>query len=345
MKFKLEELDYMLDNGMAVYEHYYPVATGKPLGKLHDKMLSPFREEKNPSFSIYPHRTTGKIIFKDHGIDKIGSHWQFVMDLYNLDFKEAVALVKKDLLGIDDDGNIVGTQALKIIKASYKKATRKVNSRVELYPGYRDWDSNDLEFFSGAGISPATLAYFNASALAFFDMTKEGKTIRIRSNPSDPMYGFTFPSGRHKIYRPFTSNPRYKWTSNLVAEEDIFGFKMLPKSCEHLFMVGGNRDCMSFHENIGIPVISLASESANLTEELYSFLRHTAKNIWVLYDYDKQGTRKSIMFNEQFGLPYLNTLYEKYARLAGTENMDFVELYQNGYLEPFKKDLYQAINV
>lgn len=339
MTHKLEELNAMLNGGMEVYRHYYYSVVGREIARLNDKCLSPFprangKIEEDPSFSIYFHKSKGTVFFKDHGLDMMGSHWQFVMNLFGLDFKDAVEKVKSEILGIGSNTHIP-------IRKIFYKPIEKKSTRVEITPLWREWQDNDLKFFERFNISEKTLNKFNCCPLEGYDLLKENKTIRIFQREDDPIYCFTFPSGRHKIYRPLTENQAFKWTSNLVAEEDFFGFHMVPKKCEHLFLIGGNKDAMSFYENIGYPVMALASESTNLTDSTITILRHTATNIWVLYDNDTQGYRKAEKFKEQFGLQSLNHLLEPY------QVKDFAELVEKhpDKVEDFKNFLNQHINI
>jgi DNA primase len=97
MKLTVAELNAMLSNGANVYQHYYPLVTGRPLGHLNTKMLSPFRDEDDPSFQFFPHYSSGIIYFKDQGIEKKGDHWKFVMELFGIDFPTALPKVKADI--------------------------------------------------------------------------------------------------------------------------------------------------------------------------------------------------------------------------------------------------------
>lgn len=335
----MDELDQRLNQGMDVYQHYYPKVTGKPLKGLGKKMISPFIRkngfEEDPSFSIFIHSRKGKVFFKDHGNGKEGTHYQFVMDLFGLDFRQALEKIKSDLCGISSDGVV----DLNFKRPQYEKLQPLKNTRVEIVPGYRDFTEFDLNHWSASGISRQTLDLFHCRNATHFDLIKENKTFRILEKPGSPIYNFSFPSGRHKMCQPFAA-PEYKWTSNLKADEDIFGFDLIPKECEHLFMIGGNSDAMSFFENMEFPVMALASESANLTEELFHFFKRVAKNLWVFYDNDPQGYRKAEKFKQEFGLRSLNHLLHQYAV------KDFRQLVkeQPSNIGHFKKNLLKNIN-
>lgn len=338
-KYKLSELNGMLNLGMSVYEYYYPILTGLNLRPLDKKMKSPFlrngKLENDPSFSIFMHRSKGTLFFKDHGTDQIGTHWQFVMDAYGIDFQKAVDKVKQDILGIKCDADIPNIPVRRADHQVIKKS-----ARVEINPLFREFDDADLTWFRRFNILPATLENFHCNPLAAFDIKKDDKSIRISAKANSPIYNFAFPSGHCKNYQPFAEDPRHKWSGNLDPEVDVFGLDLVPKECEHLFLIGGNKDTMSFHETIGMPVIALSSESANLTESLYHFLNRIAKHIWVFYDNDKQGYDKARKFEEQYRLPSLNHL------LAPFEVKDFSQLVdeKREAIPVFQKNLLQNIN-
>lgn len=335
MSYTLKELTALLGNGMAVYEHYYHKHTGRNLPRIGEKGKSPFlrsgRLEDNPSFSIYYHSSKGEVFFKDHGLDKKGSHWQFVMDLYGIDFLEAVNLIKREVLGITDKNDTV----TKTYTPGFHEPQERKSTRTEIVPTYRNYSRQELSWFKSAGISPETLHVARVRPVAAYDLIKENKTLRIV--PETSAFDIKFESGRHKIYSPF-GDKRFKWTSNLIAEEDVFLFDRVPKECEHLFIVGGNRDAMSFLENVGHPVIALASESANMPEAIRSLIERYAQNIWVLYDNDTQGYRKAERFESEYGYRSLNHIYRNFKGTApdGTAK-DFVDFFQNNPIDGLEK--------
>ncbi len=345
-------LDRQLDQGWSVFEYYYPMhVNGKKDTNLRlgNKVIAPFlrdgKLETDPSFSVFMHRSKGTVFFKDHGLDRIGTHWQFVMDLYGLDFREAVKKVKQDILGISSSGH----QPIVARPLNFKRPEPPKNAEVQLTPGYRDWNDSDLAWYKSAGITLPTLNAFKVHAASYYDCRKEDKTFRITAKENSPMYSIDFVSGRRKIYQPF-ADPRFKWTSNTKADDDVFGWHILPTKVKHLFLIGGNRDTMSFFENIKLPCAALASESANIAPGILSTLRHIAEYVWVLYDNDKQGLKKAEQFKEEYKFGTLNHIYQEFkgSNPDGTAN-DFVNMYQSNenpiprflfFLEKNTKNLY-----
>lgn len=338
VQFSTEDLTRLLNGGLAVYEYYYPNATGKALKRLGSKMISPFQRngklEKDESFSVYWHRAKGMVFFKDYGAGLGGSHWQFVMDLFGCDWKEAVDLVKRDVLGMFDGQTITKTYKLK----TYEASEEQQKSRLE--PLQRPWKRSDLDFYKEAGISTPTLHKSHTYPIESYKIHKpDGKIIDITCKT--PTFALRFPSGRHKIYAPFTDNPRFKWVSDLVADEDVFMADQIGE-CDFAFLLAGNRDTQSFVENIGFPGCALASESANLPVKFRAVLERKAKRIYVLYDNDKQGWKKAIQFHDEYGYKPLNAIYSEFKGTGDNgEANDFVDFFKHnpGQLSRFKEIL------
>lgn len=284
----LDDLNDKLDNGMSVYRHYI-----SPNIVLRKKYVSPLREEKVPSFSLYRSPRTQKICFTDFGGER-GDYWEFVKLMFGLEFIDAKKKVEDDILG---GGSSIRPQ--RIVKRS-KKMYEEPDTFVEIVPEIRNYNRYDLDWYRKANITKPTLFKYHVRPASSFQIIKGDKQYTIHEKSDSPIYVIQFSSGRMKIYRPF--EPIYKWTSNLVAAKDIFGLDQLPERAAAIFLMAGNRDTMSFYEVMGIPTIALSSESTNLPPEMYSYLRAISDNICLLYDNDKQGLRKSGELEETYGI-------------------------------------------
>lgn len=327
----LEEIDTMLNGGFDVFKHYYELIMHKAAPKPGVKAISPFRRangsyESDPSFSVFFNRNKGKFFFKDSGIDKSGSYFQFVMDLFSLDFKGALARIKSDLLGMRE-GDL---SPLVVPPRLYHADSIIKTTQTKLIPSFMDFSDSDLDFFKEAGISKSTLDVFRARRAASYVMERENKSFKIIGSDADPIYSFEVSSGRRKMYRPKSADPRFKWVSNMKADEDVFGLHLVPKECDVLVLIGGNRDTMSFFENIGLPVMALASETANISDDILAVIRRVAKKVISLYDLDAAGLRKAQRFQDDYGFMPANYIYGKFkgTNPDGTAN-DFVDFYKH----------------
>lgn len=303
-----EEILKVTDYGYDIFRKY--VNPGIKLGKT---VLSPLREEKTPSFSIYNHGRRGDVWYKDFSLEGDTYHgdcFQFVQALYNLSsFTETIDLIKRDVLGIYGNDK---TQMATIQRRKYTPRPAIVKEIVELIPEYRDFNKYDLQWWNRFMIDQNTLHLFMIRPATFYTKIKESKTIKKYEKDYDPIYVIDFLSGRRKMYRPLTENKAFKWESNVIADLDIFGLHLLPEYSEDLFILAGNKDTMSFWATTGIPAVALQSESARLTEIMAMYLESKAKNVHVFYDNDKAGNTYSTKLCMEHNYQSHGYLLEKY---------------------------------
>lgn len=300
----IKELNDMLNNGLDVYRYYI-----HPEIRLKSKIISPLRKETDPSFSIYPHRASGEVYFSDHGSGVWGNHWTFVQEMFGLDFKDAIEKVKVDILKISKNKSFADVQP--VFKMS-QKVIIPTNDKTILKPSFREWSINDLKFWDRFKISKAILEQHNVRPAFSYQIIKGSHSFQIYEHKENPIYVITYPSGNMKIYRPLEPERRYKWISNTDSEDDIFGFPLLPNHSDCIFLIGGNKDVMSFKSVIGHPAVSLRSESSHLTDSHFTLLKHMSEKLIVFYDNDTQGYKKAAQFYDQFAIVSCNHLLKPY---------------------------------
>ena len=303
----IEQLNLLLDNGLDVYKYYI-----SPQVKLSTNMISPFPRpsgemERHASFQIFRAKS-GLICFKDHASEKKGTHWDFVMALYGVDFSDALSLVKRDILGITDYRSEQALEKRQVM--SYATMNQViVSTPVEISTTRREVSKGDRELWGRYGV--IDLALFHVYPVSDVRFCKSGKIWSWKSSDNDPIYEIAFPSGRKKIYRPLTLNRKQKWISNVVAEEDIFCFHLLPERADKLFITAGNKDTMSFHSTTGLYGVPLNSESATLSMEFYSLLSLITDRIYSIGNTDRQGDIFTEKLQRDYGIRPARELLEE----------------------------------
>jgi hypothetical protein len=300
----IKEITQLLDNGLSVFTYYIPSEI-----RLKKRMKSPLREDRDPSFSIYPHHTSGEILFNDFAIGKSGNCYTFVMEMFGLDFKDAVNKIKHDVLGINESDNYNHVPIKK--KREY---VRIQGSPLVIETVVRGWEQRDLDFFSRFHITQDVLKKYNVSPLLNYTLYKEDNSYTINDSIKSPIYAIKFPSGRVKIYRPL-ADKRFKWISNINGEEDVFGLSQLPNYCDYLFLMAGNKDVLSFvsiMDDMGLDAIAFNSESASISSAMCNFLCAKSTNIYILYDNDPAGYENAKRLSQQYGFPIRNDLLKPY---------------------------------
>lgn len=299
------DLNTMLDYGLDVYRHFMgEVRIGK-------KVISPIRDEGDPSFSIYANRKTGLYWWKDQGSGKFGDHWDFIKEKTGLTFKEAVDYVKQNILfmgsyGIDNER--VNEASLRLSQAVREKPKQV---KAQIIPEFRVWNDFDKNFFrSTIDMSVEEMEeawYYPASKVR---VITEKKDYTLYEKKDSPIYIIRFPSGNFKVYRPFET-ARGKWISNVEKEVDFY---LLPecKGGEVVFIQSGNRDCAALRKHLRIDSFALNSETADLPMEIFLQLKALYKKIFVFYDNDKAGYTGAEKQYMQYGIPSLNYIYKQF---------------------------------
>lgn len=269
---KIEEFDVTLDNILSKVTEYdiYSAYIGNfKVGMIYN---SPFRKDKNPSFGCYYSRTSKQLMFKDHGTGECGNVIKFVSLITGLvNYNDILNdIVKK--LKITNSTQLVSSK-------QYIPPTETVIGIVR-----QDFTPTDINYWAQFNISTDTLKKFNVSSIKYYLCNGIIKGIYKDNNP---MYAYKV-YNNFKIYRPL-ADKYTKWRNNLT-ENDIQGFKQLPKSGDILIITKSMKDVMCLYE-MGIPAISPSSESTFIPEKALNQLKKRFKRIIILFDRDVAGVR------------------------------------------------------
>ena len=185
---------------------------------------SPFRQDKNPSFGCYYSRTTKQLMFKDHGTGDCGNVIKFV----------------SLLTGLTNYSDILNdiVNKLKITNNTQLVSSKQYISSKETVIGVvrQDFTLTDINYWSQFNISLNTLKKFNVNSIKYYLCNGIVKGIYKDTNP---MYAYKV-YNHFKIYRPL-ADKYTKWRNNLT-ENDIQGFKQLPKTGDILIITKRRND-------------------------------------------------------------------------------------------------------
>lgn len=242
---------------------------------------NPLREDNNPSAGFY-YGDNGMLFFHDFAS---GKHYNFVSvvkEKYNLSYVEALDRIKKDKENIHN---------LKVGVIEEEE----VNLQIVLSP-------NTHNYFSKLGISDYTLNRYGVSNVKC--VYRNGK-LHWRATLDNPIFSYSFPSGRIKLYRPLSVDKAKKWYGNSNAE-DVAGLNCLPKSSKLLILTKSMKDVMVLRE-MGFNAISFNGESVGsgdvpYLEDLIRTLKYRFENIVLLYDNDEAGVKHSLKLEGKYRL-------------------------------------------
>jgi len=233
--------------------------------KLNEKILSPLRSERNPSFVVFQGRD-GKYRYKDFGTGDTGDKVNLVGELFGLTHNGSLRKISQDLSGLTC---FLGLPS----KPPIKKKPTEIKIKI------RDFSKKDLEYWSSYGINKDTLNRFQVYSISHYWIND--KIIYINKNQLTYAY---YLSGRFKIYSPYSE---YKWITNADSSE-VQGFTQLAKKGELLAITKSLKDVMSLF-SFGVHAIAPQSETVVLEEDFMNKLFKRFDNIVTLFDNDETG--------------------------------------------------------
>lgn len=246
-----------------ILNHYLGIST------LPILINSPFRQDKNPSVSVFINRNNN-VIFKDFGTHKSYNLWSFLEDYWCCNYEEVLNRLNKDLNNIK---NITGT-----LKVTHYKQYIHKSSKLEVT--IREWRDYDLQYWESYGINLEWLKFGRVYPISY---------IFINGN--------RFPAEKHayvyiekkdgnitmKVYQPFSE--RMKWLSK--HDNSVWDlWDKLPQKGNKLIITSSRKDALCIWANTGVPAISLQGEGYIPKEHVVQQLKERFEVIYVLYDND-----------------------------------------------------------
>ena len=261
--------------------------------------LSPFRDEKNPSFIIGPKGEGGVLIFIDFADTSLkGDAFKFVEKLYNMrNMFEVYNKIDKDF----DLGFTTGTTTRKYEKIvkSYSKPviTRKDYSFIQVKT--RKFTSEELAYWNNYYQDIDDLKANNIFSVAEVYLNKK----RIVLGNNELRFGYLY-DGHWKIYRPF-SDRRWKWMPNNVPITAMDGLDDI-KDCHTAFITKSKKDYMVV-KKIFPTVCAVQNEGLGcFSAENVEYIKANSEKQILSFDSDEVGVKNSTNITNMFGFEYCN---------------------------------------
>lgn len=276
---ELVTLDWILSK-VTEYDIYSAYLGNFKVGMIYN---SPFRKDKNPSFGCYYSRRTKQLMFKDHGTGDCGNVIKFVQLFTGLTNYSDILNDIVNKLKITNNTQLVSSK-------QYIPSQETVIGVVR-----QDFTKADIDYWSQYNISKQTLKKFDVSSIKYYLCNGIVKGIYKDTNP---MYAYKV-YNHFKIYKPL-ADKYTKWRNNLT-ENDIQGFKQLPKTGDILIITKSLKDVMCLYE-MGIPAISPSSESTWIPEKALEDILKRFKRVLICFDRDVAGVKNLRKLSLKTGL-------------------------------------------
>ena len=254
--------------------------------KLNEAISSPFRQDTNPSWSVFRSNGDG-VMYKDFSTGESGNVVKFVQTMRSLSYHDALKKIWEDL--------ILMKRPAKKVKDTDTVTTTTKNIEVKR----KNFTKIDDLYWDQFGITREVLKKFNVAPIECYWVDGELKPYRY--TPDNPMYAYKVFS-KFKIYRPLAKEKAYKWRTN-CSNIDIQGWEQLPISGDTLIITKSLKDVMALHV-LGFTAIAAASENSDIPKVAIDNLKKRFKHICVLFDNDLPGVQGAEKFAKKHDLPF-----------------------------------------
>jgi len=287
--------------------------------------LSPFRNERSPSFIIG--NKHGRLTFIDFGdTSKRGSCFDFVRMMFNINLDEALKMIDRDLgLGMTRSTN---TQEYKRIISDYKQPIKVDKIYTSVQAVVRRFTNEELAYWAQYHISEDELKANNVYSLSKVYLNKQ----LVTSSLDELRFGYLY-DDRWKIYRPFAKEKRYKWVPNNVPITAMDGKDDI-KECDVAFINKSKKDYMVMKK---LFPCSCAVQNEGLgcfSVENVEYIKSNSASQILSFDSDVTGVENSQQITQMFNFGYCNVPrkylsegIKDWADLAKAHGMQAIENY------------------
>lgn len=248
---------------------------------LRRPLLSPFREEKTPSFTIK--QSGDKVIWRDWGSGEHGDAFTFVQKWYRCSFYDALKHINDDLI-LDIGG-----------EKSPVKTSLMAHERASIITQRQMMTMSDYNYWSKYRIKLSTLASFDVYSVRYCWINGQ---LRYTYRNSCPVYEYFIDKDVIQIYSPLAKK-KDKFRTN-GDKKTLLGGHMLPLFGEKLILSKSMKDIMVLFEG-GLAATSFIGEST-LDDSIMNMLLKRFNNIIILYDNDKAGRESSDKIQSKYGI-------------------------------------------
>jgi len=230
-------------------------------------------KQETPSFGIGK-GIEGDYIYKDFATSDQGTAVNLVMELFGLNFRQAIEKIEIDF----------GTQ-----KQAPKKYDTPVEVEVTFDIEFKQFTEDNLAFWQQGGINAVDAGIL---CVNWYKRNDE-KANKIASKEEDPIFAYKVTDNCYKLYRPLTLDKRFKfgWLGKKPSEY-VYGYDKLPSEGEICILCAGEKDTETAIA-YGYPAICLNSESALPSSDLLFDINSRFKIFACCYDLDKTGREQT----------------------------------------------------
>lgn len=305
-------------NSQQDYIIYSYFLNGLEIGKA---ILSPFSDEKHPSFRVTQSRTNGKLYHIDYARSQYkGSSIDFVMQLLNIPYGKAIEEIKKIL-----EGEIIDT----IVEWEPEEHILERESHIIIES--QPFSKAEIRYFKNFGIDDLT------DILTPKRIWYNEKEIYPQRGKYKCVFAYRYwvdGLPKYKLYRPF-GDKKAKWFLNNVPNTVIDG-EIAPAD---VGIITKSRKDYRVVKQVYPNVIGVQNEGfAILTNDLLQRLKTNWKKIYLWWDNDSVGIENGKLLAKTHGL-------ELIVNPEGVGKDPAEWRYNTKSLKPIKNFIWQKVGI
>jgi len=275
-----------------IFQYYMPNKNWK----LNNVTISPFRNERNPSFLIG--NRSGNLSFIDFGdTSKKGDCFTFVKLMYNLSSINDVLIIIDRDFGLGIAGKETG---------EYKKITAAYSQPEELGKRYsliqvitRKFTNEELEYWNQYHQDVHDLVDNNVYSIKKLYLNKQLFSLK----ETELRFGY-FYDGYWKIYKPY-GDKKNKWVPNNVPITTMDGKDDI-KNCDVALINKSRKDYMVIKKVFPCCCAVQNEGIACFSDENIEYLKANSNKQILSFDSDVVGVQNSQQITRIFNFDYLN---------------------------------------
>lgn len=256
--------------------------------KLRKKILSPIREERDPSAAFF--QTKDSILLKDFGTGKTYNIFMFLKEKLNLGYLEAITRMQADFRLLPHSGEKIAVMS----SNSLIEHSSPVYQGTEILVKRRPFSAQDTKYWEEYFISQKTRKILRIDSLKCFWVQRASDFIEYCRKPQDLIFCFSFGDAKYKIYNP--KKKEGKWFSN-VKKDTLMGANSLSTK-EPYILTKGMKELSQLRE-LRYNSEALQAETSYPSEKIMQE-KMKFKERYILADSDLAGIKCSKYFNEKY---------------------------------------------
>lgn len=261
------------------------------------KISSPFRVDKNPSFSIYMNEEK-HIYYKDFGDpSERGSLMDLLCKYWKCTFNQALGKIGSLLIKKKDVS--IKTSQPKVLTRREAQELSKIQVTV------RPWKDYDIEYWASYGIEKQWLKYAEIYPISHKIVTKKDKETGQSKKYifTADKYAYCYVERKEgnlsiKIYQPFSKN--FKWCSKM--DSSVIGlWTKIPQQGDRVVICSSIKDALVLSCQCHIPAICLQGEGYSMSKTAVAELKRRYQKVFICFDTDKAGLIDGQKLSQQTG--------------------------------------------